>query len=287
MSRKRATDKAKTIEMFTLIKEQETQISKLIEMVKEDRSRIETLETELAIMKSMPTPAEAAALSKHQATKERWISQSPKIPPMSNQKEVHTTQMKGAVSHVTHANGVDSTTYLYKIPVIHQTAATPTKPLQAARIQQTETSILHDTTGTQIRHEGRNNDGPLPHPYSRLHGATTEQGSHIYLHNILVEDENDEEIFSMIREYAKDNNLRIMSHKVIRNKYTYDVVGCKIVVPASQEKVALNASFWPSNIESRRWERMLPRRAQQQSHSDFGYGNRYGRDNTLDEERWD
>jgi hypothetical protein len=124
---------------------------------------------------------------------------------------------------------------------------------------------------------------------SRLRGIKQEQGSHMYLQNIMVDDDSDEDIFNMIRVHARQNNLRIMSHKVIRNKYVWDVVGCKIVVPTSQEHMALNPGFWPCDILCRRWERLPPKNAraprygQDRSHTDdrrqdedWGhYGDRY------------
>ena len=105
----------------------------------------------------------------------------------------------------------------------------------------------------------------------------------MYLQNIMVEDESDEDIFNMIRAHARFNHLRIMSHKVIRNKYVWDVVGCKIVVPASQEHVALNPGFWPCDIVCRRWERLPPRTSrQQQLARDRGYKDERGQDEHSD-----
>ena len=91
----------------------------------------------------------------------------------------------------------------------------------------------------------------------------------MYLRGIMVENESDEEIFEMIRTHARSNNVRIMSHKVIRHNYVWDVVGCKIVVPASQQHMVLTPGFWPQEIECMDWERLLPRKQHSQQYHPY------------------
>ena len=89
---------------------------------------------------------------------------------------------------------------------------------------------------------------------NRLIGAKMERGTTMYLRNIRIDDENDDQIFRMIKDHCNYSNVRIMSYKVIRNRYANDCVGCKIVIPLSQEHIVMRPEFWPCEVECRRWE---------------------------------
>ena len=91
-----------------------------------------------------------------------------------------------------------------------------------------------------------------------LTGVKREEQCYLYLKNVMVDRDTDEEIGGNIKAFATSKGLRIMSHKVIRNRFVDDVVGCKITVPSSQEHLAITPGFWPTGIECRHWERMPP-----------------------------
>ena len=76
----------------------------------------------------------------------------------------------------------------------------------------------------------------------------------MYVSGIEVDDEMDEEIVRMIRDHARDKNIRIMGHTVIRTKRYPYVVGCKILIPESEEYLALTPDIWGDMVECRKWE---------------------------------
>ena len=101
-----------------------------------------------------------------------------------------------------------------------------------------------------------------------LRGIKKEQGTFLYLENIEVDETMTyEKISSNIKAYAKSVGIRIMTIRVISNRYCEDVVGAKILIPESLEYKALDPDTWPSGIACRRWEEKPPRRKQ--------YGNGY------------
>ena len=87
-----------------------------------------------------------------------------------------------------------------------------------------------------------------------LRGMKQERGSTLYVKNIAVEDETDEEIGQMVKEHCKEHGIRVTYYRVMRYRAASDVVGCRIVVPQSQEHLALSPHIWPANVEVRRWE---------------------------------
>ena len=88
-----------------------------------------------------------------------------------------------------------------------------------------------------------------------LKGMRQENGSALYLRNIAVEEETDDVIGIMVKDYARKRNIRIMKFKIIRYRACCDTVGCRIIVPTSQEHKALDPSTWPTEVTCRRWER--------------------------------
>ena len=89
-----------------------------------------------------------------------------------------------------------------------------------------------------------------------LRGLRQEPGAALYITGIAVDNESDEEIGEMVKEYLRQNGVCVMKYKVIRLRAVYDVVGCRIIVPQSQEHVPLNPDIWPDQyVKCRRWER--------------------------------
>ncbi len=77
----------------------------------------------------------------------------------------------------------------------------------------------------------------------------------MYLSGILLEgDETDEEVVQIVKEHAWNKGIRLMGHRVVRTKIYPYVVGCKIMLPESQEYIALTPDTWPSDVVCRKWE---------------------------------
>ena len=86
----------------------------------------------------------------------------------------------------------------------------------------------------------------------------------LYLQNICIENETDEEIGQMVRDHAKSKGLRIMMHRVIRHRAYQDMVSVKILVPESQVYLALAPDTWPQELKCRPWSREPPRNLRRQ-----------------------
>jgi hypothetical protein len=93
---------------------------------------------------------------------------------------------------------------------------------------------------------------------AQLTGVQQERGTFLYLENIKVDDESFKQVGKMVKEYAITKGIRVMSNRVIKNRYCHDSVGCKVLVPESQEHIALNPDTWPSQVSCRRWENQPP-----------------------------
>jgi len=115
--------------------------------------------------------------------------------------------------------------------------------------KQTVFSTSKKVTGSETRKETRSNLA------SRLRGVRKEEPCSLYLKNIYVdENDSDETIGNIVKDFAKNQHIRIMNIKVIRYKAVQDVVGCRIVIPLTQEKIACAAKCWPDNVTCRLWE---------------------------------
>lgn len=91
-------------------------------------------------------------------------------------------------------------------------------------------------------------------PNSLLAGAKYEVAEWMYVTNISMSlDDTEEDICRRIKQYAGNEGIRVMSARVIKNRYCDDVVGCKISVPQRQSDSLLYDDFWPSNIGCRKW----------------------------------
>jgi hypothetical protein len=69
---------------------------------------------------------------------------------------------------------------------------------------------------------------------TNLRGITQERGVALYLKNIAVTDESNDEIEELVRDYARNKGIRVMGLHVIRFKTYTDAVGCKISVPVNR-----------------------------------------------------
>ena len=119
---------------------------------------------------------------------------------------------------------------------------------------------LLDNNRSRIYHIPNNNGGHTtifdkrPRQLRPLLGNPQERGAMFYIENISVDDENDKAIGNSIKEYCRNKGIRVMSYKIIRNKFCFDTVGCKVTVPESQEYIVLDPLSWPQNIKCRRWK---------------------------------
>ena len=152
----------------------------------------------------------------------------PLSPPPPPQKSPTPVTRSTLVSTVTEDNGT-RTTYFHK-------AGTPgSLPIEQQR-----------------RNQRMNNQ---PSKRRLLRGATKEKGINMYLSGILLEgDETDEEVVNIVKEHAWNKGIRLMGHRVVRTKRYPYVVGCKIMLPESQEYIALTPDTWPRDVVCRKWE---------------------------------
>ena len=159
------------------------------------------------------------------------------------------------------------------------------------------TTILHKNTSLSNSQTvkalvGQSN--PQSHGYqsyqqnSRLRGIRNEKGSALYIQQIEVNDESNDDIGYMIKEHCSQHGVRVMKYRVFRFKACYDTVGCRIIVPESQEHIALDPKMWPADITCRRWkphgdwskERNAEREKRQKAQEDEWWsGGRSSRDN--------
>ena len=144
---------------------------------------------------------------------------------------------KAAVTHITEKNG-DHTTYLHKL------GTSQSKHIEAYHLES--------------REQPKSNNGGSKTP-SRFRGVRQEKGTMLYLEGIQVEYESDEEIKAMIKAHARENGLRVMFCRIIHHRMFHDSVSCKLLIPESQEHLALSSSFWPEDVRCRRWSSEAPR----------------------------
>ena len=70
---------------------------------------------------------------------------------------------------------------------------------------------------------------------SCLKGQKPVKSKMLYVRNIRREDEqNDDEIIKMVKLHAKYYGVRVVSARIIRNRYDDDIVACKITVTDSE-----------------------------------------------------
>ncbi len=98
---------------------------------------------------------------------------------------------------------------------------------------------------------------------NKLQGRRPVAGVQLYLEHLNRGDNDTEEtITKMVRQYARSKQLRIMSARVVLNRVCDDMVGCRISVPLSQVDTALSPDFWPEDVNCRKWENKPRRRMQ-------------------------
>ncbi len=66
----------------------------------------------------------------------------------------------------------------------------------------------------------------------------------MYLQNIHMSyHQTDEDIVKSVYKYATDCGLRIISARVIHNRYADDTVGCRVIVPKPKHGLQKQAIF--------------------------------------------
>lgn len=114
------------------------------------------------------------------------------------------------------------------------------------------------TRGAGLPYGQRSDTGPQKEQKQavhRLRGRREEQSCTLYLKNICVDyKDSDVYIINMVKNYASEKNVRIMSVKVMRYKSVQDIVGCRIVVPEDLVYKLTTPHFWPESVSCRRWE---------------------------------
>ena len=89
---------------------------------------------------------------------------------------------------------------------------------------------------------------------SGLRGVKSQKPIYVYLRNVYVEnDDSEHDLKSKVREHALARNVRIMNIHIKYNRFTDDVVGCKLAVPAQCIETVLQDNFWPEEIDCKKW----------------------------------
>ena len=57
----------------------------------------------------------------------------------------------------------------------------------------------------------------------------------------------------MVKQYGCHKDVRIMSARVVHNRFDDDIVGCKITVPEADVESVTSRAFWPAEVECRLW----------------------------------
>ena len=87
-----------------------------------------------------------------------------------------------------------------------------------------------------------------------LTGQKPVKSTVLYVRNIMKEDgQSDEEVIKIVKAHATTKCVRILSSRIIHNRFDDGIVGCKITIPESDVEFACSKSFWPENVECRRW----------------------------------
>ncbi len=124
------------------------------------------------------------------------------------------------------------------------------------------TAMQHSATvnvNTQRRAVGHTEKGNSPMTEKKDAPLYSDIASNIGPQNIYREDDDmDKDIKQNGKEYAKKQGIKILSAFVIHNKYRSDVVGCKIRIPVSQQRKALDGNVWPSEIKCHLWKQDKP-----------------------------
>ena len=99
-------------------------------------------------------------------------------------------------------------------------------------------------------------------------GRSPVKSTFLYVKNIYQEEgTTDDDIIKQVKSHCSYYGIRVMSARVIKNRFVDDVVGCKITVPEDQAHLCLRNHFWPKPIECREWQSNRPRRKDSQLRS--------------------
>ena len=98
----------------------------------------------------------------------------------------------------------------------------------------------------------------------------------MYLSGIEVEEsDKNEDVIQNVKGHAWDKGIRIMGQHVIRTKRYPFVVGCKILIPQSQQYLALAPDTWPEEVTCREWEPAWKRAANNGYNNDYNNRDRF------------
>ncbi len=156
----------------------------------------------------------------------------------TTQTSPRTTSRSGNVTHV--QEGDLSTTIMHKGPLTREV---------------TDQVLQGKQNISQQRKYGSGNTQQIRPVGRYLRGVNREKGTAICITQIAIEGrEEDDEIGQMIMSFCESKGLRVMKYRIFRYRSVYDTVGCRIIVPESQEHKALDPDIWPDKIVVRRWK---------------------------------
>ena len=92
--------------------------------------------------------------------------------------------------------------------------------------------------------------------HSSVVGRSPVKSSCLYVKNISQEEGvSDEDIIEQVKSHAAYYGVKIMSARVVKNRFADNIVGCRITVPDEDAHLCLRNYIWPKPIECREWER--------------------------------
>ena len=93
-----------------------------------------------------------------------------------------------------------------------------------------------------------------------LRGTKPQKTVTLYVRNVTMKNNDTEtDIMESVKGYGVANGLDILNVYLIYNRYSDNIVGCKINVPEDQVETALCESFWPTDISCRLWQKQRSR----------------------------
>ena len=157
-------------------------------------------------------------------------------------------------------------------PVQLQSTPQPRPPAQSlarssddvtsgSRAERQQPAGNDDDGFTVVTQRNRRRSDSISESHDRsLRGRKMEPSVELYLQNIARKDQESVKcVADRVRAYCRKKGLRVMSARVIANKFCDDVVGCRITVPIRQTDDALGTRMWPDEVTCRRWRKFKPR----------------------------
>ena len=100
------------------------------------------------------------------------------------------------------------------------------------------------------------------------------RSTQLYLKYIDRQGGTDDEVCRLVKEYAKDIGIQVMTADVISNRYDPEMVGYRIRVPNDEVELALENGTWLDVVECRKWSKGKPTR---DMHQKIGEENTFNR----------